>query len=47
MQNLYSYMTVIASAHGSQVHEIGSIEDHVHILVLLPRTVSLSKLILL
>lgn len=44
-QELYSYMTGIAHAHESQVHEIGGIEDHVNLLVSLPRTLPLSKLI--
>ena len=45
IQELYSYMAGIARAHESQVHEIGGIEDHVHLLVSLPRTLPLSKLI--
>ena len=45
MQELHSYMAGIARAHGSQVHEIGGIEDHVHLLLSLPRTLPLSKLI--
>src|SRR5439155_18202570 len=31
--------------HDSSVHEIGGIEDHVHLFVSLPRTLSLCKLI--
>ena len=45
MQDLYSYMVGIARAHHAIVHEIGGIEDHVHLLISLPRTISLSKLI--
>lgn len=44
-QELYSYMVGIAQAHESHVHEIGGIEDHVHLLVSLSRTLPLSKLI--
>lgn len=44
-QELYSYMIGIARAHESKVHEIGGIEDHVHLLVSLPRTITLSKLV--
>lgn len=44
-EELYSYMAAIARAHESHVHEIGGIEDHVHLLVSLPRTLPLSKLI--
>ena len=45
MQELYSYMTGIARTHESQVHEIGGIENHVHLLVSLPKTLTLSQLI--
>jgi REP element-mobilizing transposase RayT len=45
MQELYSYITGIARTHGSHVHEIGGIEDHIHLLISLPRTLPLSKLI--
>lgn len=44
-QELYSYITGIARTHESLVHEIGGIEDHVHLLISLPRTLPLSKLI--
>ena len=44
-QELYSYMAGIARAHESYVHEIGGIEDHVHLLVSLPRTLPLSLLV--
>jgi putative transposase len=45
MQELHLYMVGIALAHGSHVHEIGGVDDHVHLLISLPRTISLSKLI--
>ena len=44
-QELYSYMVGTALAHESQVHEIGGVEDHVHLLISLPRTLPLSKLV--
>lgn len=44
-QRLYAYMAAIARAHESHAHEIGGIEDHIHLLVSLPRTLSVSKLI--
>lgn len=44
-EELYSYMVGIAHAHESRVHEIGGIEDHVHLLVSLPRTLPLCRLI--
>jgi REP element-mobilizing transposase RayT len=45
MPELYSYMAGIAHAYESKVHEIGGIEDHVHLLITLPKTLPLSKLI--
>jgi putative transposase len=45
IKDLHSYMAGISRAHDSHVHEIGGIEDHVHLLVSLPKTLSLSKLI--
>ena len=38
-------MSAIARAHKAHVHGIGGIEDHVHILISLPRTLALSKLV--
>lgn len=38
-------MAGIARVHESQVHEIGGIEDDVHLLFSLPRTLPLSKII--
>jgi putative transposase len=43
--DLHSYIGGIARAHGSHVLEMGGIEDHVHILLSLPRTMSLSDVI--
>ena len=45
MPELYTYMTGIARVKKSEVHEIGGVEDHVHLLVSLPRTLPLSKLV--
>jgi len=44
-QQLYSYMSATAREYGSYVHEIGGVEDHVHILLSLPRTISVSELV--
>lgn len=38
-------MAGIARAKGSQVHEIGGIEDHIHLFISLPTTLALCKLI--
>ena len=38
-------MAGIAQSHDSHVYEIGGVEDHVHLLVSLPRTLSVSKLV--
>jgi putative transposase len=43
--DLYAYISGIAKIHDSHIHEIGGVEDHIHILLVLPRTVPLSKLI--
>ncbi|MDP1879693.1 MAG: IS200/IS605 family transposase [Parachlamydiaceae bacterium] len=45
MKELHSYMVGIAQACNAQVHEIGGIEDHVHLLISLPRILPISKLI--
>ena len=42
---LYAYMTSIFIAHKSYVHKIGGVNDHVHLLVTLPRTISISDLL--
>ena len=42
---LYAYITQISRAHGSQIHAIGGVEDHIHLLLSLPRTVSISQLV--
>ncbi len=45
IQELHSYMVGIAYTYEAKVHEIGGVEDHVHLLISLPRTLSLSQLI--
>ena len=45
IDDLHNYMGGIARYHQSQVHEIGGVADHVHLLVSLPRTLTLSRLI--
>lgn len=45
MQELYSYMAGIAREHEAYVHEVGGIEDHIHLLISLPRTLTISKLV--
>lgn len=42
---LYAYITTLVSAQGSYMHKIGGIEDHIHLLVTLPRTISISTLL--
>ncbi len=42
---LHTYLASIASSCGSYVHKIGGVEDHVHLLVTLPRTLSISNLL--
>ena len=42
---LYAYITTLAVSYGSFVHCIGGIDDHVHLLANLPRTVSISELL--
>ena len=42
-ERLYAYVRGIASAHRVSVLAIGGVEDHIHILVSLPSTISLSK----
>ena len=44
-KELYDYMAGIAKAYHVFVHEIGGIEDHVHILISLPRVLTVSKFI--
>lgn len=43
--DLYAYMAGIASQYDFIVYEMGGIEDHVHLLISLPRTLPFSKLV--
>ena len=43
--DLHRYMVGIAQTLDSYVHEIGGVEDHIHLLISLPRTLTLSKLV--
>jgi len=45
IQDLHQYMGGISRHLKTPVHEIGGIEDHVHLLISLPRTLTLSKFI--
>ena len=45
LKDLHAYIVGIAQSHESTVYEIGGVEDHVHLLISLPRTVTLSKLV--
>jgi REP element-mobilizing transposase RayT len=42
---LYAYIVSVSSSHGSYVYKIGGVEDHLHILLSLPRTLSTSDLL--
>ena len=42
---LHAYLTTICASHGSYVHKIGGLEDHIHLLVTLPRTLTISNLL--
>jgi len=44
-KDLFDYMANIAKNSASIVYEIGGVEDHVHMLVSLPRTLTLAKLV--
>ena len=41
----FNYLAVVAKNSGSRVFEIGGMSDHVHMLLTLPRTMTLSKLV--
>jgi putative transposase len=42
-ERLWPYLGGIAREHKIQAVEIGGVEDHVHMLILLPQTLSISK----
>jgi len=45
IHELHSYMAGIAQARNVPVHEIGGVEDHVHVLISLPRVLTISKFV--
>ena len=45
IKDLHLYLAAIARSYGVQVHEVGGIEDHVHLLISLPRTLTVSKIV--
>ena len=44
-KDLHAYIAGIARTLDSHVHEIGGVQDHVHVFLSLPRTLSVSQLI--
>jgi len=42
---LFAYLAGIVSGEAAKVYEIGGVEDHVHLLCSLPRTMSLAKMV--
>ena len=44
-KELHNYMCGIARSYESFVHQVGGIEDHVHLFITLPRVMPLSKLV--
>ena len=42
--DLHAYIAGIARSEGADVYEIGGVEDHVHVLLSLPRTIAISVL---
>jgi REP element-mobilizing transposase RayT len=44
-KDLYDYMSAISRSYNSHIYHINGIEDHVHILLSLPRTIALADLI--
>jgi putative transposase len=45
MSDLYSYISGIVIGQNAHIHEIDGVEDHVHLLVTLPRTLALCDLL--
>ncbi|MBL4818205.1 MAG: IS200/IS605 family transposase [Deltaproteobacteria bacterium] len=43
--DFYRYISAIAKRNGSEIFEIGGVEDHIHILLTLPKTTTLAKLV--
>ena len=42
---LYAYLASVCQAHKAFALKIGGVEDHIHILLNLPRTITISKLV--
>src|SRR6187431_3097209 len=45
MPELYAYITSISTANGSYIHNIGGIDDHIHVLATLPRVLTMCGLV--
>jgi REP element-mobilizing transposase RayT len=45
INDLHAYIASIIRSYDSTVYEIGGTEDHIHLFILLPRTLSLSKIV--
>nr|NGX57994.1 hypothetical protein [Chlamydiota bacterium] len=44
-KKLHGYISSICQNHGCFVHAIGGIEDHIHILIEQPRSMTISKIV--
>ena len=44
-EELFDYIASIATRESSIVYEVGGVDDHVHVLLSLPRTMALSRLV--
>jgi len=44
-ENLYRYISTICDTNKSPLHKIGGMDDHIHILLELSRTITIAKLI--
>jgi putative transposase len=42
---LYAYIASIVTSHKSYVHKIGGVNDHLHLFLTLPRTITMSDLL--
>jgi REP element-mobilizing transposase RayT len=43
-RDCYAYLAIVARNHKARVYEVGGMPDHVHMLLALPRTITLAKL---
>jgi REP element-mobilizing transposase RayT len=46
-QRLWKYVSAVGQQNGILVHEVGGVEDHIHILFQLPATLPLAKAVYL